>query len=83
VAEFRPAGRGDEQLLRRVLWMAVHWDEEPAPSLAGALAPELARYVEGFGGRAGDEGIVALVGGSRPGRPGIAASRQTSPATGS
>jgi GNAT superfamily N-acetyltransferase len=62
VAVFRPAGVEDEPLLRRVLWLAVHWEEDPPPPLAGALAPELARYVEGFGGRAGDEGIVVLVG---------------------
>jgi ribosomal protein S18 acetylase RimI-like enzyme len=61
MADFRPAGREDERLLRRVLWLAVHWDEEPPPPFPGVLAPELARYVEGFG-RAGDEGIVALVG---------------------
>jgi len=66
MAAFRPAAPEDEPLLRRVLWLAVHWDVEPPPPLPGALAPELARYVEGFG-RAGDEGVVAVVGGQPAG----------------
>ncbi|MGH2943983.1 MAG: GNAT family N-acetyltransferase [Solirubrobacteraceae bacterium] len=55
---FRPATTHDEPFLRRMLWIAAHWDQpDPAPPDV-ALPTELARYTDGFG-RSGDRGYVA------------------------
>jgi GNAT superfamily N-acetyltransferase len=56
----RPAKRDDIELLRALLLEAAYWRPGIGrPPLERALAaPELARYVEGFG-RRGDFGVVA------------------------
>ena len=60
----RSAGPDDEELLRRMLYEALYVadGEEPFP-LSILDQPELRRYVEGFGDRDGDIGLVAAVDG--------------------
>ncbi len=52
----RRAGRGDGPFLERMVRLAAGWRD----GVEAELTPETARYVEGFGWREGDAGLVAV-----------------------
>jgi GNAT superfamily N-acetyltransferase len=60
--ELRPAEASDEPFLREMLYRALFVPPGQPPLPQSVLAdPAIARYVEGWGTRRGDSGLVALV----------------------
>jgi GNAT superfamily N-acetyltransferase len=58
--KIRLADETDDGFLWRILGEAVHWRGEPYDAGGLASAPQLARYLSGWG-RAGDAGVVVEV----------------------
>jgi ribosomal protein S18 acetylase RimI-like enzyme len=56
----RLATRNDEPFLWQMLYYAAHMDEEGASPESAKNNPDLAGYVEEWGERAGDLGIIAI-----------------------
>jgi hypothetical protein len=60
--ELRPAEASDEPFLREMLYLALFVPPGQPPLPQSVLAdPAIARYVEGWGTRSGDSGLIALV----------------------
>ncbi len=57
----RRARAGDEAFLWQMLYYAAHMDEEPGVTVESAKTnPDLAYYVENWGGGAADVGFIAI-----------------------
>ena len=60
--ELRPAEASDEPFLREMLYLALFVPPGQPPLPQSVLDdPAIARYVEGWGTRSGDSGLIALV----------------------
>jgi GNAT superfamily N-acetyltransferase len=60
--ELRPAEVSDEPFLREMLYLALFVPPGQPPLPQSVLGdPAIARYVEGWGRRSGDSGLIALV----------------------
>jgi len=63
--ELRAAMASDEPFLREMLYLAIFVPPgEPAPPRSIVHEPTIARYVDGWGTRSGDSGLIALVDGA-------------------
>jgi GNAT superfamily N-acetyltransferase len=62
----RAATKFDEPFLWHMLYYAAHMDEDKAAAESARTNPDLAGYVEGWGERDGDAGVVAIATDGRP-----------------
>jgi len=60
VCALRPAVKSDEEFLWQMLYYASHMDDEGVPAESARTNPDLAGYVEDWGERKGDLGVIAV-----------------------